>query len=147
MSEVSIFVGTVYGNSQSVAESVQEKLSSLGYSAEIYDDPSVDDFKKAESVLIITSTTGQGEFPPNIEFFFADIKDQMPMLNGKPFAVVGLADSSYGDTFAGAGKQAYELMLELQGNPLADLKIVDAMETYDAEEDVLPWIDEVYKPV
>lgn len=147
MSEISIFVGTVYGNSQSVAESAQEKLQGLGYKAQIFEDASVDDFKNASNVLFITSTTGQGEFPPNIEFFIADLRDQMPMLDGKPFGVVGLADSSYGDTFAAAGTQVYELMMELKGSPVADLKIVDAMETYDAEEDVLPWIEATYKPV
>ena len=144
MFEISIFVGTVYGNSQSVAESVQDKLQTLGHKAEILDDASVDDFKNAKNVLFITSTTGQGEFPPNIEFFIADLREQMPMLDGKPFGVVGLADSSYGDTFAAAGTQVYELLMELKGKPVADLKVVDAMETYDAEAEVLPWIEQIY---
>ena len=145
MSEISIFVGTVYGNAQSVAERVETKLAELGHKAVVVDDPSVDDFKNAGEVLFITSTTGQGDLPPNIEFFVGDLRDAMPMLNGKRFGVVALGDSSYGDTFAGAGKDVYELCQELAGSPVADLKIIDALDTYNPEEEVLPWIEAQYK--
>ena len=145
MSNISIFVGTVYGNAQSVAEQAQSKLESFGHTVKLYDDPSVDDFKSAESVCFITSTTGQGDLPPNIEFFVGDLRDQMPMMEGKPFSVVALGDSSYGDTFAQAGKDVHELLLELAGSPISEMKVVDALETFNAEEEVLPWIETVYK--
>lgn len=145
MSDISIFVGTVYGNAQSVAEQAESKLAEMGHNASIIDDPSVDDFNQAGEVLFITSTTGQGDLPPGIEFFVGDLRDQMPMLNGKRFGVVALADSSYGDTFAGAGKEVFTLCEELAGTPIADMKIVDALDTFNPEEEVLPWIEEHYK--
>ncbi|MCY7294329.1 flavodoxin domain-containing protein [Alteromonas sp. a30] len=145
MSNISIFVGTVYGNAQNVAEQAQSKLEEMGHTVTLFDDPLIPDFKEAENICFITSTTGQGDFPPNIEFFIADLRDQMPMLNGKPFSVVALGDSSYGDSFAQAGREVYELMLELAGSPISELKIVDALETFNAEEEVLPWIETVYK--
>ncbi len=145
MSNISIFVGTVYGNAQSVAEQTQTKLEAFGHTAQVFDDPSVDDFKSATSILFITSTTGQGDFPPNVEMFMSDLGDQMPMMDGKEFAVVALGDSSYGDTFAAAGKAVYELMSDLAGKPKAELKVVDALETFNPEEEVLPWIEELYQ--
>lgn len=145
MSEISIFVGTVYGNAQSVAEQTLTKLGTLGHGGTVFDDPSVEDFQSASNVLFITSTTGQGDFPPNIEMFISDLRDQMPMMNGKKFAVVALGDSSYGDTFAAAGKEVYELLSELGGSPITQLKVVDALETYNPEEEVMPWIEEVYQ--
>lgn len=145
MSDISIFVGTVYGNAQSVAEQAESKLSAMGHNASIIDDPSVDDFNNAGEVLFITSTTGQGDLPPTIEFFVSDLRDQMPMLNGKRFGVVALGDSSYGDTFAGAGKEVFALCEELAGTPIAQLKTVDALDTYNPEEEVLPWIEAHYQ--
>ena len=145
MSEISIFVGTVYGNAQSVAEQAQTKLGTLGHNATVFDDPSVEDFQSASSVLFITSTTGQGDFPPNIEMFISDLRDQMPMMNGKEFAVVALGDSSYGDTFAAAGKSVFELLTELGGSAITELKIVDALETYNPEEEVMPWVQDIYQ--
>lgn len=144
MAQISIFVGSVYGNAQQAAELAQEKLEGLGHSASLFDDPAVSDFTDAQIVLFITSTTGQGDLPPNIEFFVSDLRDQFPLMEGKPFAVVALGDSSYGDTFAGAGKQVFELLTELQGKAVTEVKIVDAMETFEPESEVLPWLEDTF---
>ncbi len=142
MANVSIFVGSVYGNAQNVAEQAEEKLVGMGHEVSLFEEPSIDDFKSAETVLVITSTTGQGDYPPNIEFFAHDLKDQFPLMDQRPFAVVALGDSSYGDTFAGAGRNMFELLCELQGKAIADLFVVDAMETFEPEEEVMPWLEQ-----
>lgn len=143
MSSISIFAGSVYGNAQHVAEEVQTMLEQQGIESEVFSDPDEADFTQAEAVLIITSTTGQGDIPPNLELFFSDLRDNFPLMNAKPFAVVGLGDSSYGDSFCGGGRQFYELLVELQGKPVADLFEVDAMETLAAEDEVLPWVKSI----
>jgi sulfite reductase alpha subunit-like flavoprotein len=51
-----------------------------------------------------------------------------------------LGDSSYGESFCGAGKQWQELLTELQGNPVAAMLEVDAMETLEPENDVIEWL-------
>lgn len=141
MSNISIFVGSVYGNAQNVAELAEEKLVSMGHEVSLHSEPEIDDFKSADTVLIITSTTGQGDLPPNIEFFAEDLKEQFPLMEQRKFAVVTLGDSSYGDTFGGAGKIMFDLLTELQGSAIADLFIVDAMETFEPEDEVLPWVE------
>lgn len=140
MRSVSIFAGSVYGNAQHVAEEVQSMLSEEGVASEVFTDPSTSDFTEAESVLVITSTTGQGDIPPNLEFFHSELKDTFPLMGAKPFAVVGLGDSSYGESYCGGGKQFFELLTELQGTPISELFEVDAMETLAPEEEVVPWV-------
>ncbi|MBT0585018.1 flavodoxin [Alteromonas oceanisediminis] len=140
MKKLSIFAGSVYGNAQHVAEEVQQALSDDGIDSSVHSDPSVDDFKEAEAVLVITSTTGQGDVPPNLEFFYAELRDQFPLMNGKPYAVAALGDSSYGDTYCGGGKQFAELLAELQGQPVADMLEIDAIETLEPETDVVAWV-------
>lgn len=141
MPTLKIIAGTVYGNAQHVAEQVEEHLVSQGYDVELESDPSIDDFQDADALLVITSTTGQGDIPPNLEFAFSDLKDDEPSLNNTPFAVAALGDSSYGESFCGAGKQFQALLSDLNGNPVADMLEVDAMETLEPEKDVIAWID------
>ncbi|MBU2879641.1 MULTISPECIES: flavodoxin domain-containing protein [Alteromonadaceae] len=143
MVDVGIFVGSVYGNAQHVAEQVEEMLAEKGHNVELFIDGTLDNFKQTKSVIFISSTTGQGDLPPNLEFLIMDMKDTMPLMDQKPFAVVGLGDSSYSDSFCGAGKQIFEVLVELQGQPVADLFIVDVMETLEPEAEVLPWIESI----
>ena len=143
MGTLKIIAGTVYGNAQHVAEQVEESLAEQGIDCELESDPSVNDFTDADAILVITSTTGQGDVPPNVEFAFSDLIDEAPQLNGKPFAVAALGDSSYSDSFCGAGKQFYALLQELQGNAVADMLAVDAMETLEPEKDVVEWVNSI----
>ena len=143
MSSISIFAGSVYGNAQHVAEEVQTMLESDGIECEVFTDPEVSDFTDADSILIITSTTGQGDVPPNLELFFSDLRDDFPLMNGKSFAVAALGDSSYGESYCGGGRQFFSLLTELQGKPIAELFEVDAMETLAPEEEIVPWVKSI----
>jgi len=143
MNSVSIFAGSVYGNAQHVAEEVHDMLSVEGIESEVFTDPDTSDLIDAESVLIITSTTGQGDVPPNLELFYSDLRDTFPLMHGKPFAVVGLGDSSYGDSFCNGGRQFFELLNELQGKAVAEMYEVDAIETLSPEEVVVPLVKSI----
>lgn len=138
---MSIFVGSVYGNAQHVAEEAQTMFETKGVECEVFTDPETSDFIEAEAVVVISSTTGQGDVPPNLEMFHSDLRDEFPLMNGKPFAVAALGDSSYGDSFCGGGRQFSELLLELQGKPVAEMLEVDAIETLSPEEEVVPWLE------
>lgn len=141
MTTLSIFTGSVYGNAQHVAEQVKENLQEQGFDAKLHSDPEVSDFSDADAILVVTSTTGQGDVPPNLEWAISDLRDEFPMLTDKPFAVAALGDSSYGETYCGAGRQIQELLIELQGKPVTEMLEVDAIETLEPEEDVVKWVN------
>ena len=92
--------------------------------------------------LIITSTTGMGDVPPNLELFFADIQADLPSLQGKKYAIAALGDSSYGESYCGAGKQFTELFAQLQGEEITPMLELDSMETFTPEEDVVAWLEQ-----
>lgn len=143
MTALTILAGSVYGNAQYAADTVASALTDEGIPCTVHSDPQVSDIEEAEALLVITSTTGQGDIPPNLEMVFAQLRDQFPLLNRKPFAVAALGDSSYGDTFCGAGRQWHELLTELQGTPVADVFKVDAMESLEPEKDVTAFVMKV----
>lgn len=63
MAEVGIFVGTMYGNSLLVAEEAEAILVNQGHKATVYEDPELADWEKYKDkyILVVTSTTGQGD--------------------------------------------------------------------------------------
>jgi flavodoxin len=143
MAHIGIVVGSVYGNAQNVAEHAQGCLEEFGHDVTLSTDPELEILTESDALLVITSTTGMGDVPPNLELFYADAQADMPMLDGKKYAVVALGDSSYCESYCGAGKQFVELFESLQGKQVAPLLEVDAMETFEPEVDVVEWLKTV----
>ena len=143
MASISIFFGSVYGAAERLSETVSDKLNELGHQASIIDNPQVEDVINAEQILVITSTTGQGDIPDNLLPLFLGLQNQFPLLNNKPCAVIAMGDSSYGDTFCGAGKQFEQMLIELQGHIVQPRLDIDAMVDFDPEPVALPWISKL----
>lgn len=142
MAKITILVGSVYGGSEFVAEQAQALLEKSGHQVTLELSPVVDCLKESDAVLAITSTTGQGDVPDNLLNFYSDARDQFPLITGKKFGVIGLGDSSYGETFCGAGLKLQELMFELQGQEALPLLKIDACETMEPETLALPWVEQ-----
>lgn len=142
MQKIAIMVGSVYGGAEYVAEQAVALLTAAGHQVQWFQSPQLDAIQHfaADCWLVITSTTGQGDIPDNLFPFYVDCRDRFPLLTGKQFAVIALGDSSYGDTFCGAGRQWFELLTELQGTAKAPMLEIDAGETLQAEDVALPWL-------
>ncbi|MCL1036357.1 flavodoxin [Shewanella submarina] len=145
MTRINLLYGTVYGSAQSVAEELADTLSSKGGDIKLWQPAELDGFVPAqdELLLVVTSTTGQGDLPDDIAPWYFAVKDSAPYLPELRYAVVGLGDSSY-DNFCGAGRQVDELLQELGAKPIAPLLAIDAMETMEPEADAVKWVDSWY---
>lgn len=79
MAEVGIFVGTMYGNSLLVAEEAEAILVNQGHKATVYEDPELADWEKYKDkyILVVTSTTGQGDLPDSIVPLFQALKTSL----------------------------------------------------------------------
>lgn len=144
MSKVGIFVGTVYGNSLAVAESAQEILEQNGHEVTIFDEPVLSDWQRyndGEAIaLIITSSTGQGDFPDTIAPLFYDIQDVVGYQPNLHYGVIALGDSSY-DSFCGAGKRFDEVLTEQSASRIGDILFIDAIEEDIPEEYAKSWLN------
>ena len=67
--EITIIYGTETGNSESLAQDARAKLTKLGHQAKVVDMEgiTVEQLKNAGTLLVITSTWGDGEPPTNAE--------------------------------------------------------------------------------
>jgi flavodoxin len=144
MAKLLIIAGTVYGGAAYVAEQVQELLEGKGHQVEVTESPTVSDITSNDNdtILVISSTTGQGDVPDNLAGFYNDLNAQLPLIPSKRYGVIALGDSSYGDTFCNGGKQFETLLGELQATQLGKRFDIDACEVLQPEDEALPWIEE-----
>ena len=143
MANIGIYVGTVYGNALLVAEEAEPLLGGAGHQVQIFEEPELSQWLD-ESInirLIITSTTGQGEFPESIAGLFYSIKETLGYQPSIRYGIIALGDSSY-ENFSAAGLSFDELLQEHQAQRVGDVLLIDAGEHPEPEEVALPWIEQ-----
>ena len=142
MKKINIVFGSVYGSAQYVAETLDNALADAGWQVQLWQPEQLSGFVPPEDelLLVITSTTGDGDLPENIMPWFAMMKDSAPYLSQLHYAVIALGDSSY-DTFCGGGKQMDALLSELGAKRVGARLEIDACETMEPETEALKWLE------
>ncbi|WP_417529983.1 flavodoxin [Marinobacter lipolyticus] len=141
MAAIRVLVGSVYGGALMTAKAIKKALEPEGHAVTILENPVLDDITgNDDALLVCTSTTGQGEVPPNLLPFYLALREQLPQQPGRPFGVIVLGDSSYGDTFCGAGDSLEEALYETAARKVGNTLRIDALETTEPEMEALPWI-------
>lgn len=109
---VVILFGSEMGTAESAADNVADELT--GHDVSVYDmtDFDIDDLDVRDFHIIVCSTYGDGELPTGAEPFFDALSARTPDLTGLRFAVFGLGDSVYGDTFNRGGEIIAEKLAE-----------------------------------
>ncbi|NEW40874.1 nitric oxide synthase [Nocardia cyriacigeorgica] len=105
---VVILFGSEMGTAEAAADVMADELA--GHDVSVYDmtDFDIDDLDVRDFHIIVCSTYGDGDLPTGAEPFFDAVDARGPDLTGLRFAVFGLGDSVYGDTFNRGGETAAE---------------------------------------
>lgn len=136
MARFVLFVGTMTGNAEFAAEEMMQVLKDeLGHEAELrlMDGLRADAFQPGAIYIVCTSTYGEGEVPENAKAFYAALRDERPDLKGIRYAVCGLGDSTYADTFNFGGKRFDDLLTELGAMRLGERG------RHDIRSEAQPW--------
>ncbi|MET1069888.1 MAG: flavodoxin [Pseudomonas prosekii] len=144
--KVAILSGSVYGTAEEVARHAANILKKAGFDTWHNPRATLADVQAfaPEAFLAVTSTTGMGELPDNLQPLYSMIRDQLPAAwRGLPGAVIALGDASYGDTFCGGGEQMRELFGELGLREVLPMLRLDASESVTPETDAEPWLAEL----
>jgi len=136
-----IVVGSVYGGARLVAEEIQTPLQELGCTVTIPESVTGENLNPddIDLLLVCTSTTGAGDLPEELIALHTELVDIPPRIAGLKYAVIGLGDSSYDDTFCGGGEKMDSALADIGAERVAPLLRLDAMETVTPEDDAVPW--------
>lgn len=136
--EVTVLFGSQTGNSHKLAKKLSGRLQDQGaqvtLSAMIDFKPNT--LKKVQHLVIIVSTHGEGDPPDNAISFYEFLHSKRaPQLEGMPFTVLALGDTSY-EFFCKTGRDFDQRLEELGGKRLAPRVDCDV----DYEESAENWM-------
>ncbi|WP_298182942.1 flavodoxin [uncultured Pseudomonas sp.] len=142
--KIAVFSGSVYGTAEEVARHAERLLNAAGLEAWHNPRASLAEIQAfaPEAFLAVTSTTGMGELPDNLQPLYYALRDHMPAWSGLPGGVIALGDASYGDTFCGGGELVSELFAELGITAVQPMLRLDSSESVTPETDAEPWLAE-----
>ncbi|MEU2034886.1 flavodoxin domain-containing protein [Nocardia amamiensis] len=109
---VVILFGTEMGTAESAADSIAAELSGA-HDVSVHDmtDFDIEDLDVRDFHVIVCSTYGDGDLPTGAEPFADALDRHAPELTGLRFAVFGLGDTVYGDTFNRGGEIIAEKLI------------------------------------
>tara|TARA_B100001094_G_scaffold192495_1_gene186350 strand:- start:2967 stop:3431 length:465 start_codon:yes stop_codon:yes gene_type:complete len=139
--KIHIVFGTVHGNAERSAYAVEEELTEQGYEVEVYEDAldlPLGELSKNDALLVVISTTGEGELPDTIVPLYTKLNETMPSLEDLSYGIIALGDSSY-PHFCRAGVLFDDLMQQLQAQVVLPMHKIDAAEHFDAEPEACSW--------
>jgi len=136
---IELIVGTETGTAEYVADEVLELLEANNIQARATLEPQFEELKASSLWIVITSTHGAGDIPPNLQPFVQSLKQDNSNLDGKKVIVIALGDSNY-DTFCQAGITVSEQLTTLNCELIAPILKVDAMNDDMPEDIVITWL-------
>ena len=121
MTKLNLLWASEMGTAMEVADNVASiaKEKSLDVNQLELNDVSMDDLVTMKKVLIVTSTTGDGDLPMMGEEFWKELSEAEISLSNVEYSVCALGDSSHFD-FCGAGKKVDEKFQELGAKKILD---------------------------
>ncbi len=128
MSDIlNIVFGSQTGTAEELAYNIQKLYREKGCDSQIFelDDISMDKLEQINKLLIVTSTTGDGEVPDNgINFWQSLLAATNLNLSNLNYGVLALGDSSHYD-FCNAGKIIDEKLQMLGANRVIERQECD----------------------
>lgn len=141
--KVKILVATQGGTADLCAQEIVDVLEDRGHEAEatLMGDFGPEVFDEGGHFIICTSTYGYGEIPDNGSELYEALVAGKPDLTRVSFAVFGLGDMTYEDTFNFAGKKFDTVLAECGAERVIERHIHDANSGAMAEDEAIEWIE------
>ncbi|GAB4589003.1 flavodoxin domain-containing protein [Nocardia sp. IFM 10818] len=144
---VTVLFGTEMGTAELAADAIADVLM-RSHDVSVYDmsDYDVDDLDIRDFHVLVCSTYGSGDLPTGAEPFFEQLDDRLPDLTGLHFAVYGLGDSVYDDTFNRGGEICAEKFSALGAVQVGEHGRHDASASFRPQQDAREWAERLPVP-
>ena len=140
--KINITYATILGTSQMLAEDLEDALSGT-HEVSVTDimHLAIDDLYDGSFHVFISSTTGRGELPDSATDFVADLNDAKPDLSALNFAIFGLGDMGYAETFNMGSQRLADLLTGCGATQIGERGIHDASADDEPEDIAVPWLE------
>ena len=142
--KINITYATILGTSQMLAEDLEDELSGA-HEVTVTDimHLAIDDLYDGSFFVFISSTTGRGELPDSATDFVADLNDAKPDLSALNFAIFGLGDMGYAETFNMGSERLADLLTGLGASQIGARGLHDASADNEPEDIAIPWVNDI----
>ncbi len=138
--KVAVLYGTETGNTEMLAEDLMAEIKDGNdVTCRNLSDFTPDEFDRDTFFLVICSTYGDGELPASAKPFAERIHAAAPDLAGVHFAILGLGDRKYEETFGFGSKRIAELLAQHGATQIGERVVHDASGSDLAEDLAFPW--------
>ena len=140
--QILMIVGSEMGNAEMVGDLVKDELEGLGHEVRVVADGGLADAELdgAETLLVVTSTTGLGDVPQNVEALYDELVAERPDLGHLRYGLVGMGDRNYKDTYCGGPKKWLAILDELGASRVGEPLMLDATDHPTPDVDALAWL-------
>ena len=141
---ITLLYGTETGNAEMLAEDIQSELDGAHeVDCHNLEDFAPGDFEAGTFYLLVCSTYGDGDLPASAQPFAAALATETPDLSQVNFAIFGLGDSEYDETFNQGSAKLSALLASYGARQLGDRVVHDASGDDLAEDLAFPWVEAV----
>ena len=138
---VTIYVATMTGTADLVAEEIQAALEEEGAAVEVepMDDLEADAFAAPGLYLVVSSTYGQGDVPDNGQALADALERKRPDLAHVRYGLFALGDMTYARTFCGGGMTFDRILNELGAKRVGEPMRHNASSGVLPEDEAADW--------
>ncbi|WP_066904745.1 flavodoxin domain-containing protein [Millisia brevis] len=137
---IRILYGTESGNSEMIADDIAGALTDTGeVSVADLQDTDPAGLSRDDLHLIVCSTYGEGELPASAQPFVDQLASDRPDLAGVRYAIFGLGDSGYAESYSKGSEHLVALLDDLGATRIGEYGRHDAAGFDDAAELATAW--------
>jgi MioC protein len=146
--KIAFLFGTESGNSEMVAEDLRDSVAQT-HETEVHDlgELSIDDLNTEDFFVVVCSSYGEGELPSSAVPFYEQLVEVQPDLTGVRYAMFGLGDTFYEDTYSQGSEVLDRELTKLGAERVGEYGRHDAS-TWEAPSEVASeWLPTVLEQV
>lgn len=139
--KIQFLYATETGSSEMLCEDMQDALNGFDCTISNMGEYAPSDLSPDDFYVFVVSTYGNGDIPATALPFWDAIEANPPDLTGVRFAIFGLGDMVFAETFNNGSKQVMDKLISLGAAMVGERGLHDASTVSMPEDTGVPWAE------